>query len=325
MPASSSTCTSSQRLARARAGHVRVRELVDDGHGGMAREDGVGVHLLEHVAPRYAIVSPRNRLEPLGQRDRVGAARAARSSRSTTSMPRWRSSCASRQHLVGLADAGGVAEKDLQPSARGVQSSRRQCGKTRTSMPSASRISRSSRLPVSARAPRPAEVVADEELRDAVRAREVENRGDRIAGRRGSTTCGLLGARQHDVARERRPILRREVRLVHVDGEQLAVEPIGVAPAAGQHRGRVGARRHADEDTLLRAPRRVDAIERGGTRRAAARRHRRRAAARARAKLPSSLRVRSAVRSSGGASTTTTSSARFDERLRHGLALPAAR
>src|SRR5262249_44152082 len=51
-----------------------------------------------------------------------------------------------RQHLVRLADAGGVAEKDLQAAARGSIRHVR-WGKTRTSMPSAPSINRSSGLP----------------------------------------------------------------------------------------------------------------------------------------------------------------------------------
>ena len=58
-----------------------------------------------------------------------------------------------RQHLVGLADACGVAEKHPQPAASsGVAGPRAprslsHWGNTRTSMPSASRISRSSGVP----------------------------------------------------------------------------------------------------------------------------------------------------------------------------------
>src|SRR5215475_13542034 len=49
------------------------------------------------------------------------------------------------QHLVRLADAGRVAEKDLQmaPGPRRLV----HCGNTRTSIPSASRIKRSSGVP----------------------------------------------------------------------------------------------------------------------------------------------------------------------------------
>ncbi len=71
----------------------------------------------------------------------------------------------------------------------------------------------------------------------------------------------LLRAGQHDVAVEGAAILRRQVRLVHVDREQLAVKPVGIPPAAGEHGRGVGARRHADQNPLLRAPRRLDAVQ----------------------------------------------------------------
>src|SRR3954451_6355118 len=88
--------------------------------------------------------------------------------------------------------------------------------------------------------PRGPEVVADVELRDVALAGELEDGRDGIVAVE-DRHLGLLGARQHDVARERRPILRCEVRLVHVHREQLAVKSVGVAPAAGEHGGRVGA------------------------------------------------------------------------------------
>ena len=237
---------------------VRVRKLVDDGNLRMPREDGVGVHLLEQppaVIDRLA----RNGLEPLGQRDRVGPRRAARSSRR-------RRRCRAGGGPAPASASGTSCRRPRRSrercsADRARSRSRRQCGKTRTSMPSARRIRRSSRLPRDAGPPRAPEVVADEELRD--RCAGGRTRGSRRSDRWPSRIddLGLLRARQHDVARERRPVLRREVRLVHVDGEELAVEAIGVAPAAGEHRGRIGPRRHADEDTLLRAPRRVDAID----------------------------------------------------------------
>ena len=40
------------------------------------------------------------------------------------------------------------------------------------------------------------------------------------------------------------------------------MEAVGVAPAAREHLRRVRARRHADEDALLGAPRRLDAVQR---------------------------------------------------------------
>src|SRR5262245_26747207 len=51
------------------------------------------------------------------------------------------------QHLVGLANAGGIAEKDLQATAPCGIAGHERCGKTRTSIPSAPSIKRSSGLP----------------------------------------------------------------------------------------------------------------------------------------------------------------------------------
>ena len=127
-------------------------------------------------------------------------------------------------------------------------------------MPSASRIRRSSGVPPRRDAPAAAEVVADEDLRDAVGARVLEDRRDGILAFEG-LDVRLLRARQRHVALERHPIFGGQVLLRHVDGEQLAVEAIGVAAAAGQHLGGVRARRHADEDPLLRAPGRLDAVQ----------------------------------------------------------------
>src|SRR6476659_8504661 len=57
--------------------------------------------------------------------------------------------------------------------------------------------------------PRAPEVVADVEVRDVALAGELEDGGDRIVAVE-DRHLGLLGARQHDVPRERRPILRSE-------------------------------------------------------------------------------------------------------------------
>ena len=50
MPASSSSSTSCQRFSLREPGHVRVRELVDEGDRRPAGEDRVDVHLLELLA-----------------------------------------------------------------------------------------------------------------------------------------------------------------------------------------------------------------------------------------------------------------------------------
>src|SRR5690348_4809755 len=48
------------------------------------------------------------------------------------------------EHLIGLAHARGIAQKHLQASTRGPRRGYVHCGNTRTSIPSASRISWSS-------------------------------------------------------------------------------------------------------------------------------------------------------------------------------------
>jgi hypothetical protein len=64
----------------------------------------------------------------------------------------------------------------------------------------------------------------------------------------------LLRARQQHIARQRRPILVRQVLLRHVYRDQLAVKAIRVPAAAGQHDGRVRTGSHADENAFLCAP-----------------------------------------------------------------------
>src|SRR3954453_10429586 len=103
----------------------------------MPREDGIGFPLLEEPAAVRDRLA-RNGLQSLGQRHRL--------------WPRVRLEVADhevnaalaqvpgkREHLERLADARGVAEKNGEPSARGVAHGV-QCGKTRTSRPSARRM-----------------------------------------------------------------------------------------------------------------------------------------------------------------------------------------
>ena len=60
---------------------------------------------------------------------------------------------------------------------------------------------------------------------------------------------------------ERKAIFRCEVVLHDVDREQLSMEPIRVAPPAGEHFRGVGPWRHADKDSLLRPPGGLDAVK----------------------------------------------------------------
>ena len=164
------------------------------------------------------------------------------------------------QHLIGLAHAGGVAEKHLQASAICRCRLGHQCGKhanvDAVGLGDQAIEQRAGELAH----PAALQVVADEELRDAVPPRVVQDRADGIVGVEDVDMC-LLRPGEHHVAIERHAILGRQVGLVDVDGEQLAVKAIRIPPAARQHRRRVGARRHADENALLRAPRGLDAVQ----------------------------------------------------------------
>ena len=115
MPASSSSFDVLPALGVARAGHVGVRELVDQRDRRLADEDGVEVHLLERRR-RYSMRAAGDGLEVadlLGGAgptvglhepdDDVGAALAA--------------AAALVEHGEGLADAWGGAEVDAQCSS----------------------------------------------------------------------------------------------------------------------------------------------------------------------------------------------------------------
>ncbi len=103
-------------LAR-RAGDVRVGQLVDDGHGRVAGDQGVGVHLLDDDA---AVVDPppRQDLEPVEQDGRldpaVGLDEADHEVR-----PAVDPAVGLLEHLVRLADTGGHPEVDPQPAPAG--------------------------------------------------------------------------------------------------------------------------------------------------------------------------------------------------------------
>ena len=83
----------------------------------MAPQDGVGVHLLER---RAAVLDDlaRDGLQPLGQRDGVLAPVRLEVADHDVDALRACSSLRLGQHLIGLADAGGVAQEDLEPTAR---------------------------------------------------------------------------------------------------------------------------------------------------------------------------------------------------------------
>ena len=100
-------------LRMPRAGRVRVRELVDEGDLGLAREHGVDVHLLEgHPAVRLG--AARHDLEPLDHRR--GGRPAVRLDEGHDHVVALAGEApALLEHGVGLADAGGGAEEHPQP------------------------------------------------------------------------------------------------------------------------------------------------------------------------------------------------------------------
>ncbi len=94
------------------AGNVRMREFVDCGDLRMARDDGVGIHLFELCAAMLED-SARNEFEAGGLRDGFGAPvrlEVADDDVDAFELKFLRLG----QHLVGLADAGGVAEENLE-------------------------------------------------------------------------------------------------------------------------------------------------------------------------------------------------------------------
>ena len=102
-------------LLVAAAGHVGVRELVDDRDLRLAREDGVEVHLLDgdaailDLAPRH-VLEARDELRGLGAAVRLDE---AEHDVDAALLERVRL----LEHAVGLADAGGEADVELEPPA----------------------------------------------------------------------------------------------------------------------------------------------------------------------------------------------------------------
>ncbi len=125
------------------AGNVGVREFVHEANLRRAGENRVGIHLLE---TRAAIVDDlaRNDFEPFGFRDGIFAAVGLEITDHHVHAL-FPELLALFEHLVGLADTGGVAHEDLQFSARRFRHV--YCGKTRTSMPSDRRMIFSTGLP----------------------------------------------------------------------------------------------------------------------------------------------------------------------------------
>ena len=102
-------------LGMAAFGRVGVGEFVDEDEFRVAGEDGVEIHLLEHPA-LVVDLAPRDHLEAAHQRLRLGAAVGLDDADHDVDAV-FPLGLRRDQHLVGLADAGGGAEEDLQPAA----------------------------------------------------------------------------------------------------------------------------------------------------------------------------------------------------------------
>ncbi len=103
-------------LGMAAARRVGVGKFVDEDQRRTPGKDGVEVHFLEDAA---LVVDPRagNDLEAVDQR--LGFLAAVRLDDADHHVHAVGQSCTARhQHFIGLADAGGGAEKDLQTAAR---------------------------------------------------------------------------------------------------------------------------------------------------------------------------------------------------------------
>ena len=101
-------------LGMAAARRVGVGEFVDQGDLRTARDQRVEVHLLEHLVP-VADPLARQHFEPLQQRLRLRPSMGLDDTDHDIGA-RLPPGMRALQHLVGLADAGGGADKDLQPA-----------------------------------------------------------------------------------------------------------------------------------------------------------------------------------------------------------------
>ena len=103
-------------LGVAALGSVGVRQLVDEQQGGVPRDRRVEIELLERGAAILDAAARKN-LEPVEQRFGLGT--VVRLDNTGDDLDPGRALGPSRlQHRVGLADAGGGTEEDLQLAAR---------------------------------------------------------------------------------------------------------------------------------------------------------------------------------------------------------------
>ncbi|MGY4302649.1 hypothetical protein ACVWXN_010744 [Bradyrhizobium sp. i1.4.4] len=105
-------------LGMAAAGGIGMSELVNQRDPRTALDHGIEVHLLDALA---AVIEPlaRHHLEPAHQRLGLGAAMGLDKADHHVDA-RVAPGMGALQHLVGLADAGGGADEDLQLAARAL-------------------------------------------------------------------------------------------------------------------------------------------------------------------------------------------------------------
>ena len=98
-----------------RAGHVGVGQFVDDDHFRLACQDGVEIHLFD-VQTAIGNFSRGTTSSPSSKAD-VSTRPWVSTNPTTTSTPAFLQGVGLFQHAIGLADARGKAQIELQPAA----------------------------------------------------------------------------------------------------------------------------------------------------------------------------------------------------------------
>src|SRR5262249_49756721 len=97
------------------ARRVRVCQLIDEHDLRMALDDRIGIHLFDHD-PAIFDLPPRHELQTLDELRRLGAAMGFNKADHDIDAILLES-LALHQHLIRLADAGAIAEIELEPPA----------------------------------------------------------------------------------------------------------------------------------------------------------------------------------------------------------------
>ena len=183
IPASSRTITSSQRLVRSDPGILVWGNSSTAQISGCRARIAARVHFLKLAASIFDL-APGNDFQPFDLGDGVLApVRLEVSDRHI--VPVALQLLRLFEHLVGLADAGRVSRAECAAcpvAGAGSLISGPLFGNTRTSMPSASRISRSTGFGFPAAHPSGLLAVADKNLGDPLLGGEFQNGGGRIFG-----------------------------------------------------------------------------------------------------------------------------------------------